>query len=256
MQVVTCISTSWQEVVARPGMLRHGPGHTFVILWPLRISVPHSARGILDAEEQCRAERFLYDHHRESFIAAHCGMRRLLGTVLGCDAGALSMLVDANGKPHLDGHSLRFNLSHSGDWAALAISQDGEVGMDIEMIRSVERGLPEHYFSIHEQRALSALTGKEWSDGFFRCWTRKEALLKAVGTGLSLPLDSFSVTIDSNLPALLVESSLRQLQSRDWSMLHVGCIPGYMGAMAASRSMRSISVLILDAGINGEIASR
>ena len=255
MQVVSYISTTWQAAIQYPDFLRHKPDHVLVVLWPVSVPISNPCWKTLDMNEQHRADMYIRNQHRERFVAAHYGVRRLLAEILDCDARTLRFVADANGKPQLSGYSIQFNLTHSGNWAALAITPRSEVGIDVEMIRPVERSLPQHYFSSREQAILATLKNEDWLHGFFRCWTSKEALLKAVGAGLSLPLDSFSVAIESNSQAFMLESSLAQLQPRDWSMLRLGCIPGYLGSLAFSSCLKSVSVLVLAAGINDELAT-
>ncbi|HUZ05698.1 MAG TPA: 4'-phosphopantetheinyl transferase superfamily protein [Acidobacteriaceae bacterium] len=243
MRVEHAPSTSWQDVLQRIERLRHEVGHVCVVLWPVSIAISPADWSLLDEQERHRAERFHRQQHRERFVAAHGGMRRLLSVCTGYPARELRFLDDdASKKPRLDGYSLGFNLTHSGDWAALAVSHDGDVGLDIEEIRPVEPALPQRYFSPQEQAALSTLTGEEWVAGFFRAWTRKEALLKAVGAGLSLPLDAFTVTLENEAPARLVASSLATLRPAEWNLTHVGGIPGYAGALATPSNVTRVSI--------------
>lgn len=248
MRVVCSTSTNGQEMLQHAEGLRMEPDHVAVIFWPISVPIATACWQILDAAERQRAARFHRSQHRERFVAAHGGMRCLLAAFIGCSAGELRFLDDANKKPCLDGHSLRFNLTHSGDWAALALARDMEVGIDIEKIRPVEPGLPQRYFSLQEQAALSALAGQDWLDGFFRAWTRKEALLKAVGAGLSLPLADFTVTLEREVPARLVASSQAELQPEDWSLLHLGNISGSMGALAAPSTATRVSIFAVEDG--------
>jgi 4'-phosphopantetheinyl transferase len=249
MRVVCSTSTNGQEMLQHAEGLRMEPDHVVVIFWPISVPISADCWQLLDAAERQRAERFHRSQHRERFVAAHGGMRCLLAAFIGCSAGELRFLDDANKKPRLDGHSPRFNLTHSGDWAALALARDVDVGIDIEKIRLVEPGLPQRYFSLQEQAALSTLAGQEdWLEGFFRAWTRKEALLKAVGAGLSLPLADFTVTLEREVPARLVASSRVELQPKDWGLLHLGNISGYMGALAAPSTATSVSIFVVEDG--------
>ncbi len=250
MRVEHIPSMSWQDVLHRVKDMCHEAGHVCVVLWPVSIAISPADWNLLDEQERQRAERFHRQQHRERFIAAHGGMRRMLAACTGYPARELRFLDDdASRKPRLEGHSLGFNLTHSGDWAALAVSHDGDVGLDIEEIRPVEPSLPQRYFSPQEQAALSTLTGEDWVAGFFRAWTRKESLLKAVGAGLSLPLDAFTVTLEREVPARLVASSLAVLRPADWNLTHVGGIPGYTGALATPSSVSRVSIFTVRDGI-------
>ncbi|MGC9293190.1 MAG: 4'-phosphopantetheinyl transferase family protein [Acidobacteriaceae bacterium] len=257
VQRVSYIPTTWRLLLREEGLLDAGRGSVRIVLWPVSFPVSPACWRLLDAEEQRRANAFLRQEHRERFVAAHCGVRRLLANALGCGAGQVRFLADGIAKPRLAEADIHFNLTHSGNWAALAISRDCEVGLDLEQVRPVERSLPQHYFSSQEQAAL-ALSGandEEWLAGFFRCWTRKEALLKAVGAGLSLPLDAFTVTLQQGLPATLLSSSLDVLQPRDWRLFHLDCLPGHIGALAACGHVQRVTVLVISGGEDGEAAA-
>ena len=152
---------------------------------------------MLSPEERVRCEKI--KRGREDFIAARGILRALLGRYLGVEGERLRFREEGRyGKPVLAGEfeaALRFNVSHSGDVALYAVSGEREVGVDVERIRpdvEVER-IAEQFFSGGEIAALRALEGRDRLEGFYRCWTRKEAYVKATGRGLSLPLDSFDV---------------------------------------------------------------
>ncbi len=248
MRIVSSISCRWATLLRNPDLLPADENHLSVFIWPVAVPVAPESWSILDTDEQLRAQHFRFSHHRERFVAAHAGMRRLLAQILRCAPSELRFIADASKKPQLADHALRFNLTHSGDWAALVVSRTAEVGIDIEAIHSVEPELPRRYFSLQEQTDLAALahSNTAWPDGFFRCWTRKEALLKAVGAGLTLPLNDCAVSLLSDAPAQLLASSLPALQPADWSLLALDGIPNCMGAVAASSSAQSVSVFSID----------
>jgi 4'-phosphopantetheinyl transferase len=146
------------------------------------------------------ADRFLFAHDRERFVAARSGLRRILGRYLGCPADAVAFRLGSHGKPALDHDEppLSFNLSHSGDLALLAVVRRGEVGVDVEREQATidVESMAARWFSAAEQRALLALPPEARAAAFFRGWTRKESYIKAHGEGLSLPLDRFTVSLD------------------------------------------------------------
>jgi len=111
----------------------------------------------------------------------------------------------------VDGHRVEFNLSHAGDFTLIAIAQECRVGVDVERIRS---GISSHviaqqYFSASEFAELQSFPLKQRETAFFTCWTRKEAYIKALGEGLSIPLDSFDVSLEPGKPADLLIVSMR-----------------------------------------------
>jgi 4'-phosphopantetheinyl transferase len=151
--------------------------------------VPRLA-GLLTPDELERAARFRFDRDRNRYIVCRGTLRELLG-VTG------RFVYGPYGKPRLEGSEIRFNVSHSHGLGMIAIAQGREVGCDIERIEQkfADEQIPERFFSPAEVAALRALPEPEQCEAFFRCWTRKEAFIKACGMGVSLPLDSFDVTL-------------------------------------------------------------
>jgi 4'-phosphopantetheinyl transferase len=156
-------------------------------------------------DEMRRAHSFVFARDRDRFLAARGRLREILAGCLGADPRELIFDYGEQGKPRLAGAgaALRFNLSHSGDHAVLAVSRSAEVGVDIECVRPIERELAARTFSAAEVAALDALPDERWLEGFFRCWTRKEAVVKAIGTGLLSDLAAFDVSVAPDEPRLL-----------------------------------------------------
>lgn len=151
-------------------------------------------------------------------------LRCLLGAELQRAPGSLQFEAGPHGKPRLagadSGSSLEFNLSHSGDLALLGCAWGRELGVDIEQWREMrdEAALVQRYFSAAEQAAYTALPAARRTRGFFQCWTRKEAYVKAVGRGLGLPLDSFDVSLDDGDGARLLRCSPLGGKELPWSL--------------------------------------
>ena len=244
MRIASSISGSWNTILENSDLLPADAAHVSVFIWPVGEPVAPEDWALLDSEEQLRAQRFRFADHKQRFVAAHAGVRRLLGKILGHAGADLRFIADPNKKPQLADRAVRFNLTHSGDWAALAVSHEAEVGIDIEEIRAVEPELPRRYFSAQEQADLSSLlpTHDLWLASFFRCWTRKEALLKATGAGITLPLDAFTVSLLPGAPAQLVASSLPELQPAGWNLFSLDETPNCAGAVAASSFVQSVSI--------------
>lgn len=141
---------------------------------------------MLDDSEQSRATRFHFERDRRNFILSHGWMRQLLASYLGVDAHELCFVIAERGKPYLDGYELQFNLSHSGGWAALALSTD-PVGVDIQTIAKKKRfdELAKRYFCAQEYQQLQALPESQRLAAFYYFWTMKEAFLKATGRGIA-----------------------------------------------------------------------
>lgn len=190
---------------------------------------------LLSAEERDRAARFAFPRDRDRFVAGRARLRAILGGYLGEAPGAVRFRHGAWGKPEVDGPS--FNLSHSGDRAMLAVAWDVPVGADIEAVRVVESDLAQRAFAPGERRALAALPAEEQAAAFLRGWTRKEAYLKARGTGLSTELSSFEVTLGPDDPRLLRCASG---EAGLWRIADVDLGPGVAGAVAARTEGRPL----------------
>ncbi len=152
---------------------------------------------LLDETERQRAARFRFDRDRSRFIAAHAQARRLIGRHLGVDPDAVRFATTSHGKPILagDAAALAFNLTHSGPVGYLAIAPYS-VGIDVEQHRPFDdlQPLIDDYCSPEEIAALAALPAPARASAFLRVWTRKEAALKAWGTGIgAVPLDALHV---------------------------------------------------------------
>jgi 4'-phosphopantetheinyl transferase len=144
----------------------------------------------LAPEERERAARFFFPRHRRRYIAARGLLRRLLGERLGLRPEEVRLVYGKNGKPLVDpsvAHGgLHFSVSHSDDVALFAFSRACELGADIEALRAIRSAdaIAAHVFSRREKRAYAAARDKALA--FLRCWTRKEALAKGIGAGLSI----------------------------------------------------------------------
>jgi 4'-phosphopantetheinyl transferase len=208
-----------------------------VELWVWSLDVDEAERGRLFAylseDEVARALRFVFDRDRQRYVVARGRMREILARVLGVTADALRFSYSSHGKPSLSAASapLHFNLSHSEGLAALGVSRARELGVDVEHVRPLKEDIAERFFSRGEVAALRALPEDQQLAAFYRCWTRKEAVVKAIGEGLSRPLDSFDVTLDPDAAHLL-----RMDGDADgphvWQLAHFAPVPGFAGAVA------------------------
>ncbi|HSZ19764.1 MAG TPA: 4'-phosphopantetheinyl transferase superfamily protein [Candidatus Acidoferrum sp.] len=161
----------------------------------------------LSLEEKARADRFHFKNDRNRFVAARGLLRELLGKYLHRAPADLEFSYGRHGKPVLSGENpssgFCFNVSHSAGLAVYAFARERNLGIDVEHVRAESAGedIAQHYFSAREVNDLRTLPPEARAEGFFRCWTRKEAYLKATGMGLQLPLDSFSVSLLPEKPA-------------------------------------------------------
>ena len=193
-----------------------------------------SFESILSADENQRAAKFVFPRDRNRFILSHGHVRLILARYLGCDPDQLNFSTNEYGKPELQGHSLEFNLSHSGDFALLAVSHHHKVGIDVERVRQDTEleNLARRFFSGREYSELMAIPQDQRSAAFFRCWTLKEAYIKAQGLGLSLPLDSFDVALAPDKQPVLRATRPNPNEAPQWSLLSFEVDPEHAGAVA------------------------
>jgi 4'-phosphopantetheinyl transferase len=192
---------------------------------------------LLSPDEAERADRFYFEKHRMRFTRARATMRQILSRYVGVPPAELAFSYGAAGKPELSGDSeksgIRFNLSHSGELALLAVTQKLAVGVDVELVDAKITGedIAVRFFAAGEASRLRAMPPAERADGFFACWTRKEAYIKALGEGLSVPLDSFEVAFGPGIPASLLRVDVDPTQVRLWSMYDIEMAEGYRAAL-------------------------
>jgi 4'-phosphopantetheinyl transferase len=164
----------------------------------------------LAEDERDRALRFHFERDRTRYVCARGLLRRFLARELSIPADRIRFEYGPNGKPSLAkdhaGSGVQFNVSHSGGMGLFVLARGRAVGADLERIRPLRHGraVAERFFADDECKALDGLQGEAWDRAFFRCWTRKEAFIKAVGDGLSYPLRAFSVSVSADEPARLL----------------------------------------------------
>jgi len=179
----------------------------------------------LEPYEIERANRFHFEKHRRGFVVGRGFLREVVSRYLKSEAASLRFSYGAFGKPALDGDSrLQFNMSHSHEVALLAITEGREVGVDVEHVRTdfASDEIARRFFSVCEVDVFNALATEDQVAAFFRCWTRKEAYIKAIGRGLSQALDAFDVTLAPGEPPALLRAS--ESDPARWTMrdLEVG----------------------------------
>lgn len=215
---------------------RAGDEPAEVIVWGLDLDRPpqpiEDLRRLLSKNELTRADSFRFAHLRERFISAHGQVRLILGRWVGAAPAALRFAVDGYGRPALVSPAWRIdhNLSHSGGFALLAVSRAGAVGVDIEEMRDFadREAFSERSFAPAERIGLRRLAPDSAIEGFFACWTRKEAVVKADGRGLSAPLEAFAVPVDPAPQALQI-----RMQADAGGPFHLRDLPAPPGFRAA-----------------------
>jgi len=212
-------------------------------VWYLKADEASPAHPVfLDAlleHEQERAQRFYFSEDRLSFVWARGALRLLLRHYLGSRAAAVRFVKNPFGKPELEpesrmGCDIRFNLSHSGNHILLAFSNRREIGVDIERIRPHVRiaEIGAASFCTSELLAIQALPGASQQEAFFDCWCRKEAFVKAVGKGLTIPLDSFELSLSQSVLRSTVRAAPEVAGTKAWVVQKLPVERGCVAALA------------------------
>lgn len=196
------------------------------------------AAEVLSVDERRRAEQFVFDRDRNRYIVARAQLRKLLGDRLHVSPESIEFCYGEYGKPALANQPtdqpLHFNVSHSADVAAYAFSRSCELGVDVEAIADMSDRdeVAAHCFSNDEIRKYKQLDDSDKPLGFFNCWTRKEAFIKALGDGLQCPLNSFDVTLAPGEPAEIMRIGEQTGHGCGWKLFSFVPLPGFVGAVA------------------------
>jgi 4'-phosphopantetheinyl transferase len=198
---------------------------------------------LLDDDERARSMRFVRPPDRRRFVLAHAALRLFLARCLDIHPAAVRYENGVHGKPRLAPGlpSLEFNLSHSGGLGVVAVARDRPVGVDVEQLRDVPDALSiaDTHFSAAEREVLRSLPPAEQRGAFFRCWTRKEAVVKAVGEGFGRALDSFDVDLTPGSLSALTRFDGSAGDVAGWSLRELPAPAGYEAAGAVAVAARA-----------------
>ena len=200
---------------------------------------------ILSPDEKKRACEFRFAKDRRNFIIARGILRVLIGSYLEGEPAEISFHYNEFGKPRVANEGdLAFNVSHSQNAALFAFTKKRDVGVDVEFVNpDIEvRDIAAKFFSANEVRNLFALPEEQQALGFFNCWTRKEAFIKAIGEGLSFPLNQFSVSLEPDKPAKLLATDLDPEAVSHWSIYSLSPGANFVGCIAIEGFVREIKL--------------
>lgn len=196
----------------------------------------------LDRAEHARAERFYGQSHAQRWRVAHVALREILADVTGQRPESLAFRETEHGKPELIGDSqLAFSLSRAVDVALIAVGGSAPLGVDIEHISDAPdlADIAALHFASEELAQIDKLDENERVQAFFRCWTRKEAVVKAIGTGIGYDLKSFAVSIDSIAPRMLRPPPV---DGMEWTIAEVPVSGPYAAALAVHQRAAAFTV--------------
>lgn len=218
-------------------------GATDVHVWRAELDTAgahlSTLQAVLARDEVERSERFRFDVHRNRFVACRGILRLLLSRYLQLPPQSIALEASEYGKPFLASRhrtDLTFNVSHSHELALIAVARARALGVDVEHMREgfAEDTLAERFFAPGEVAALRALPRSRQMPAFFECWVRKEAYVKARGTGLSTPLDSFDVSFGDGKPARLLRTAPDAEEAKRWTIEALDPGPDYAAALVVA----------------------
>lgn len=196
-----------------------------------------ASAALLSDAERLRASRFAFERDRRRCIVARARLRQLLGVRLDVRPDAVEVVYGERGKPalarrHADSN-LRFNVAHSDDVAVYAFARGREIGIDVEAVRVISDAddIAARFFSRRENDAYRALGSRDRPLGFFNCWTRKEAFIKALGDGLYHPLERFDVSLTPSEPARILRVGNTPGDCCGWQMASFSPVRGFVAAL-------------------------
>jgi 4'-phosphopantetheinyl transferase len=227
------------------GILPQGEIH----VWALKLNQPDASdkkyTSTLSVQELARADAFRTDKLRARYIFTHFGLRIILGLYLNREAKEIVYGYEPHGKPYIlepDADGLFFNLTYSQDLALIALVRGNSIGIDLEyckVIPDVDQ-LVDRYFSSVEISQYFQSRPEDRINAFYRCWTRKEAFVKALGNGLSYPLNSFSVSLLPEEPARLIRLNSDATAPYRWQIIDLSPRKGYEAALAVEGDISRI----------------
>lgn len=194
---------------------------------------------VLSSDEGARAARFHFEQDRRRYIAAHAALRLLIARYTGERPESLAIRADANGRPTLERSELHFNISHSGSWVVIAFSNAIPLGVDVEKICKIPdlMAIARSHFAATEVEAISGLSPEQRAAAFFVIWTRKEAFVKAIGRGISFPLQNFGTGHPHRSPYLTGQQG--EVWT-DWTLADLQPDNQHLGAVAIHCSNMAI----------------
>ena len=212
---------------------------------------------LLSDDENERASRFRFERDRRRFVAARSTLRTLLASYLGAAPGEIIFEYGPHGKPDVPSADVSFNISHADSYALFAFGPRLELGVDVEVLDFRPRDddqVAQKFFSPHEVATLRAYEPSARPRAFLRCWTRKEAFVKARGEGLNLPLQDFDVSFGMGEQPALRRTAWSNDEPKEWTLNDVSHLfppvaSGLFPRAVAALAVRSPDVCVVPVGL-------
>lgn len=201
---------------------------------------------ILSEDEIIKANKFKFLIDKNRFIVSRGILRKISGHYLNQDPREVVFKYGKYGKPmYRDIQNLNFNISHSGNMVVLGFVRDSEIGVDVEKIKADfdVLGIAQNFFSTREVKSLLNIPLEHQYRAFYRCWTRKESFIKAKGSGLTIPLHSFAVSLDSDEKAEFLETNWNLNEKNNWKLFSFVPSHNYIGALSVQGSGYSVKYI-------------
>jgi len=220
--------------------------HVWCVPLDLSVSRFEMLSQTLSLDERMRAERFHFEKDRKRFIVGRAILRTILGYYLNIEPSRLTFCYGKYGKPALADtfgkETICFNLSHSDGLGLYGFTLGCEIGVDIEHIRDISEmeQIAERFFCASEKAFFRSLPEDKKKEAFFDCWTRKEAIIKAIGDGLSLPLDRFDIALVPGEPARLLSIGGNSKAASGWFVQELKPVSGFTAAFAIQGQSRRV----------------
>ena len=214
---------------------------TKVQIWTINLDVSPDLLAIyladLNSDEIVRSERYRRQVDRTNFIVSRAVLKRLIASKLSINTSNVEFDENPFGKPHIiQNHKLQFNLSHSGKLAIIGFTENHRIGVDVEYMKDdIEyKNIAKHHFAPEEYEVLLSQPNNLLREYFYRCWTRKESFIKAEGSGVSYPLDSFIVSMNSDNEAAILNMKDPSENQSEWSMHSFVPAANYIAAVTVN----------------------
>ena len=203
----------------------------------------HSFLQLLSIEERERAGRFVFEKDRGRFIVCRAALRTILGGSMHIAPGQIRISANRYGKPYLSDPEggIRFNVSHSHGLAVIAVTLDREIGVDLEFVdRDFDiSSIPSSLYTPSGLSRFRSLPPDLQVEEFFSAWTRKEAVLKATGDGLSSSEELQSAIRSINDDDLPCPMSLA-VDNRSWTVTGIDVQSNFKAALAVEGPIDAI----------------
>ena len=200
----------------------------------------------LSDDEHDAAKKFHFERDRTRYVMSHGILRKILSQYLSMPPDEIRFTRDEFGKPLLETNpgEIKFNLSHSESMALFSFTQSSSIGVDIEHIHPIKdiHLIAKSFLSSEEMEAFLEIPKEMQQGSFFRVWTRKEALSKAIGTGISMPLEQLEVGVNPEESPVLKISNRELLEPANWQLVDLNPAHNYVGAVAVENSEISLSL--------------